>query len=48
MTQKEKITDLKIKLSAFMSRLDEIEPEETSVEDVDELIRMLEDLERKL
>ncbi|MFG6149802.1 SE1561 family protein [Halobacillus sp. B23F22_1] len=48
MSQQEKISDLKVKLSAFMERLDEIEPEDTSVEDVDELIKMLEELERKL
>ncbi|WP_200816613.1 SE1561 family protein [Halobacillus sp. Marseille-P3879] len=48
MSQQEKMIDLKAKLSAFMDRLDQIEPEDTSVEDVDELIRMLEELERKI
>lgn len=46
--QKEKLTDLKLKLSAFMERLDDMEPEETSIEDIDELIRMLEELENKI
>ncbi|MFC7061883.1 SE1561 family protein [Halobacillus seohaensis] len=48
MVQKEKLTDLKLKLSAFMERLDDMEPEETSIEDIDELIRMLEELENKI
>ncbi|GGD01460.1 hypothetical protein GCM10007216_35220 [Thalassobacillus devorans] len=48
MAQEEKLQDLKIRLAAFMSRLDEMEPEETSVQDIDQLIQMLEELEKKM
>ncbi|MFD2925075.1 SE1561 family protein [Halobacillus naozhouensis] len=48
MSQQEKLTDLKSRLSAFMNRVDQMDPNETSVEDIDELIKMLEDLERKM
>ncbi|MCA1010193.1 SE1561 family protein [Halobacillus halophilus] len=48
MTQQEKIDDLKTRLSEFMIRIEELEPEETSVEDIDHLISMLEELENKM
>ncbi|MFC7322860.1 SE1561 family protein [Halobacillus campisalis] len=48
MTQQEKLSDLKLRLNAFIKRLDDMEPEETSVEDIDELIKMLEDVEKKI
>ncbi|WP_205439431.1 SE1561 family protein [Halobacillus ihumii] len=48
MSQQEKLSDLKTRLSAFMNRVDQMDPNETSVEDIDELIKMLEDLERKM
>ncbi|MFQ3546180.1 SE1561 family protein [Halobacillus rhizosphaerae] len=48
MPQQEKLTDLKTRLSEFMNKLDQMNPEETSVEDIDRLILMLEDLERKM
>ncbi|MBA2176458.1 hypothetical protein H0266_16285 [Halobacillus locisalis] len=48
MAQQEKIQDLKLRLSEFMTRIEELEPEETSVEDIDRLILMLEELEQKM
>ncbi|WP_181350927.1 SE1561 family protein [Thalassobacillus sp. CUG 92003] len=48
MTQQEKLEDLKSRLSLFMIRLDSLDPEETSVEDVDRLIRMIEEVEAGL
>ncbi|ELK48898.1 SE1561 family protein [Halobacillus sp. ACCC02827] len=48
MTQQKRIQDLKAKLADFMGRLDQLDPEETSVEDIDRLISMLEDLERQM
>ncbi|WP_176142408.1 SE1561 family protein [Halobacillus hunanensis] len=48
MSQQEKLSDLKARLSAFMNRVDQMDPNDTSVEDIDELIKMLEDLERKM
>ncbi|WP_198162653.1 SE1561 family protein [Halobacillus mangrovi] len=48
MTQQERIQDLKTRLSDFMIRIEQLDPEETSVEDIDRLISMLEELERKM
>ncbi|WP_173917286.1 SE1561 family protein [Halobacillus sp. Marseille-Q1614] len=48
MSQDEKMTELKLRLTDFMSRIEEMDPEQTSLEDIDALIRMLEDLEKKL
>ncbi|MGP4075361.1 SE1561 family protein [Halobacillus sp. K22] len=48
MTQQDRIEDLKTRLSEFMIRIEELEPEETSVEDIDRLISMLEELENKM
>lgn len=48
MAQQEKIQDLKLRLSEFMTRIEALEPEETSVEDIDRLISMLEELEQKM
>nr|WP_254434289.1 SE1561 family protein [Halobacillus sp. Marseille-Q1614] len=42
------MTELKLRLTDFMSRIEEMDPEQTSLEDIDALIRMLEDLEKKL
>ncbi|WP_202406361.1 SE1561 family protein [Pontibacillus yanchengensis] len=47
MSNEAKIEELKLRLSSFMSRIDEMDPEETSVEDVDKLISMLEELEEE-
>ncbi|KGX90305.1 SE1561 family protein [Pontibacillus marinus] len=47
MNNEAKIEELKLRLSTFMSRIDEMDPETTSVEDVDKLISMLEDLEEQ-
>jgi hypothetical protein len=43
-----KVDDLKQRLSAFMDYLDSIEPEETSLEEIDEMLRMLDEMENKL
>ncbi|MFC0522111.1 SE1561 family protein [Pontibacillus salicampi] len=48
MSQDTKMEELKLRLSAFMTRIDELDPEETSVEDVDQLIKMIEELENKV
>ncbi|WP_197061417.1 SE1561 family protein [Halobacillus sp. BBL2006] len=48
MTQQDRLQDLKTRLSDFMIRIEELNPEETSVEDIDRLISMLEELERKM
>ncbi|WP_169516218.1 SE1561 family protein [Halobacillus kuroshimensis] len=48
MTQQEKMSNLKQRLEEFMGRLDNLDPEQTSVEDIDRLISMLESLERSM
>ncbi|MBM7553709.1 SE1561 family protein [Thalassobacillus pellis] len=48
MSQEEKLQDLKLRLAAFMSRIEEMDPQDTSVNDIDQLIQMLEDLEKKM
>ncbi|MYL30264.1 hypothetical protein GLV97_10510 [Halobacillus litoralis] len=48
MTQQEKISNLKQRLEEFMGRVDNLDPEQTSVEDIDRLISMLESLERSM
>ncbi|WP_164908505.1 SE1561 family protein [Halobacillus litoralis] len=48
MTQQEKIQDLKLRLAEFMGRIERLDPEETSVEDIDRLISMLEELESNM
>lgn len=48
MAQQEQIQDLKVRLSQFVERIEELDPEDTSVEDIDRLISMLEDLENKM
>lgn len=48
MSQQEKIQDLKLRLADVMGRIENLDPEETSVEDIDRLISMLEELERNM
>ncbi|WP_168927324.1 SE1561 family protein [Halobacillus salinus] len=48
MAQQEQIQDLKVRLSQFVDRIEALDPEETSVEDIDRLISMLEELENKM
>ncbi|MFP7171321.1 SE1561 family protein [Terribacillus sp. 7520-G] len=43
-----KVDDLKQRLAAFMDYLDSIEPEETSLDEIDEMLRMLDEMENKL
>jgi hypothetical protein len=38
---------LKQRLNMFLDLLDEIEPEETEVDDIDRLIRIIDDIESK-
>ncbi|GGD19749.1 MULTISPECIES: SE1561 family protein [Pontibacillus] len=47
MSNEAKIDELKLRLNTFMTKVDELDPEKTSVEDVDRLIKMLEDLEER-
>ncbi|MEQ6391294.1 SE1561 family protein [Bacillaceae bacterium S4-13-58] len=44
--QSTKIQELKTRLSVFMDRVDRLDPETTSVEDIDQLIAMLDELEK--
>lgn len=44
--QSTKIQELKTRLSHFMDRVDKLNPETTSVEDIDQLIAMLDELEK--
>ncbi|WP_179107309.1 SE1561 family protein [Sediminibacillus massiliensis] len=48
MANEERIAQLKQQLEGFMTRLDNMDPEETSVEDIDQLIHILESMEEKL
>jgi len=48
MSQQEKITQLKTHLQTFLEQLDSLDPSETSVEDIDRLIHMIEDMEKEL
>lgn len=48
MSENPKIQQLKQQLEAFLQQLDELEPSETSIEDVDRLIEMIESMEMKL
>ncbi|UOQ84563.1 SE1561 family protein [Gracilibacillus salinarum] len=48
MTSQEKINELRSQLELFLERLDHLDPEKTSVEDVDQLILMIEKIEKEL
>ncbi|WP_226584952.1 SE1561 family protein [Halobacillus litoralis] len=48
MSQQEKIQDLKTRLADVMGRIERLDPEETSVEDIDRLISMLEEMEKNM
>jgi hypothetical protein len=48
MSQQQRIEDLKLRLAEVMGRIEKLDPEETSVEDIDRLISMLEELERNM
>ncbi|SFM45737.1 hypothetical protein SAMN04487943_11947 [Gracilibacillus orientalis] len=48
MSNEDKIRELRMQLEHFMERLDHLDPEQTSVEDVDQLIQMIEKIEKDL
>ncbi|WP_163539537.1 SE1561 family protein [Gracilibacillus sp. YIM 98692] len=48
MSESNKITQLKVQLERFMDQLDGLDPEKTSIEDVDQLIQMIEKIEKDL
>ncbi|SIS48875.1 SE1561 family protein [Salimicrobium flavidum] len=48
MTQQERLDDLKLKLAQFADRVDQLDPAETDVKEIDQLIQMLDDLEEKM
>ncbi|WP_194842121.1 SE1561 family protein [Gracilibacillus salitolerans] len=48
MSNEEKIKELRLQLEHFMERLDHLDPEQTSIEDVDQLIQMVEKIEKDL
>ncbi|MDA1477220.1 SE1561 family protein [Bacillus changyiensis] len=45
--KQQQVNDLKNRLDMFMSIIDSLDPEVTDVEDIDKLIRMLDELEAK-
>ncbi len=47
MEQENKVTVLKERLSSFMEVIDEINPEEVELADVDRLLAILEELEKQ-
>ncbi|SDJ49560.1 SE1561 family protein [Salimicrobium halophilum] len=48
MNQQEKMADLKLRLAQFADRVDQLDPAETDIEEIDKLIRMLDELEEKI
>ncbi|WP_226035363.1 SE1561 family protein [Aquibacillus saliphilus] len=48
MNQQGKVAELKNHLAGFMERLENMDPSETSLEDIDELIRIVEKMEENL
>lgn len=48
MNQQDKITQLKLQLQTFSDQLDTLDPSQTSVEDIDRLINMIEEMEKEL
>ncbi|WP_169793097.1 SE1561 family protein [Amphibacillus sediminis] len=48
MIQQDKLDQLKNQLQAFLDQLDSLNPETTSLEDVDQLIEIIEQMEKKL
>ncbi|WP_198663142.1 MULTISPECIES: SE1561 family protein [Paraliobacillus] len=48
MNQQDKITQLKLQLQTFSDQLDNLDPSKTSIEDIDRLINMIEEMEKEL
>ncbi|RCW62988.1 SE1561 family protein [Saliterribacillus persicus] len=48
MASQEKVTQLKEQLEHFLNQLDDLDPEKTSIDDIDELIKIIEKMEREL
>ncbi|SHN28267.1 SE1561 family protein [Gracilibacillus kekensis] len=48
MSNEEKIKQLRLQLKHFLKQLDQMDPEQTSIEDVDQLIEMIEKMEKEL
>ncbi|WP_162832878.1 MULTISPECIES: SE1561 family protein [Sediminibacillus] len=48
MANQDKIEQLKVHLAGFMTRLENMDPEETSIEDIDQLISILDKMETSL
>ncbi|MBM7542118.1 SE1561 family protein [Amphibacillus cookii] len=48
MCQDVNIDQLKKQLQSFLNQLDKLEPSQASVEDVDRLIKLIEEMEQKL
>lgn len=48
MPNKEKIQTLRSQLQLFLDRLDHLDPEEASLEDVDQLIKLIEKMEKDI
>lgn len=44
----EKLNQLKTYLNGFMTKLDNLDPNETSVQDIDQLIEIVEQMEKNL
>ncbi|WP_187370984.1 SE1561 family protein [Gracilibacillus massiliensis] len=48
MNNEEKIKQLRLQLEHFLKQLDQMDPEKTSIADVDQLIEMIEKMEKEL
>lgn len=48
MSETNPITKLQDRLSTFLETLEHINPEETSIEDIDRLIAMIDDIEEQI
>ncbi len=48
MNNEEKIKQLRAQLEHFLQQLDHLDPEQTSIKDVDQLIEMIEKMEKDL
>ncbi|MRH44627.1 hypothetical protein GH741_18430 [Aquibacillus halophilus] len=48
MNQQDKVAQLKMHLDGFMARLEKMDPSETSLQDIDQLINLVEKMEENL
>jgi len=48
MKNEEKMKQLREQLESFLQQLDDLDPEQTSIEDIDQLIQMIDKMEKEL